>query len=99
MNAPRPSSGPADAVTTAPFAGSPARASTGARLTADLERVLDWVADNRAGHAVAAASSSAQFRSDDGDDLDPGLAQQRVGVGVAVIGEDNARFDGDQIVA
>ena len=57
------------------------------------------VADDRAGHAVAAAAASAQFGPDDGDDLDAGLAQQRVGVGVAVVGEDDAGFDGDEVVA
>src|SRR4051812_10614918 len=45
------------------------------------------VTDDRAGHAVAAATATAELGAHDGDDLDALLAQQRVGVGVAVIGE------------
>src|SRR6185503_17384989 len=70
MNATRPSRGPPDAVTAAPFVG------LRTRLTAELERVLDRVADDRARHAVAAPAASAQFGPDDGDHLDAGLAQQ-----------------------
>src|SRR4029079_17225426 len=100
MNATRPSRGPPDAViATAPFAARQRGASIGVRLTADLERVLDRVADDRTGHAVAAAAAATQFRPDDGDDLDPGPAQQRIGMGVAVVGEDDSRFDGDEVVA
>src|SRR6516164_9732959 len=48
------------------------------------------IADYRAGHAVAAAAAPAEFGADDRDDLDPGLAQQGIGAGVAVIGEHHA---------
>src|SRR3954468_13013350 len=61
--------------------------------------VVDRVAGDRAGHAVAAAAAAAEFGADDGDDLDAGLAQQRVGVGVAVVGEHDPGFHGDQVVA
>src|SRR5262249_22204397 len=57
------------------------------------------VADERAGHAVAAAAAAAEFGADDGDDLDAGLAQQGIGTGVAVVGEDHAGCDGDEVVA
>src|SRR6185295_344491 len=36
---------------------------------------------------------------DDGNDLNAGFAEQRVGCGVAVVGDHNAGFDGDQVVA
>jgi hypothetical protein len=54
----------------------------------DLPRSLagsDRIADDRAGHAVAAAAASAEFGTLDGDDLDAGAAQKRVGV-KAVLG-------------
>ena len=37
---------------------------------------VDRVADDRAGHAVAAAATAAQLGADDRDHLDAGLAQQ-----------------------
>jgi hypothetical protein len=52
--------------------------------------VLHRIADYRAGHAVAAAAAPAEFGADDRDDLDPGLAQQGIGAGVAVVGEHRA---------
>src|SRR5215472_5922164 len=60
---------------------------------------IDRVADQRAGHAVPAAAAAAQFGTDDRDDLDPGLAQQRIGAGVAVISEDHTGSDRDEVVA
>jgi hypothetical protein len=51
---------------------------------------VDRVADQRAGHAVAASAAAAELGADDGDDLDSGLAQQGVGAGVAVVGEHHA---------
>ena len=33
------------------------------------------------------------------DHLDPGLAQQGVGVGVSIVGDDHARLESDDIVA
>src|SRR3954453_23251992 len=87
MNATRPSRLPLDAVTAAPFV------SLRTRLTAELERVLirpsGGVADQRTCHAVAAAPTPAELGADDGDDLDASPTQQRVGVGVAVVGEDH----------
>src|SRR6185437_9343971 len=41
---------------------------------------------DRTGHAVATATSAAEFGTADRDDLDAGLAQKRVGVGVAIVG-------------
>ena len=101
MNATRPSRGPSVAATAAPFV------KLRTRLTAELERVLvaltgpsvDRVADDRAGHAVPAAAAAAELGADDGDHLDTRLAQQRIGVGVAVVGEHHTRFDGDEVVA
>ena len=48
---------------------------------------------------MAAAAAAAELGADDGDHLDPGLAQQRVGQGVAVVGEDHAGLEGDGVVA
>src|SRR5690606_10672852 len=61
--------------------------------------VIDRVADDRAGHAVAAATAAPQFAGADGDDLDAGLAQQGIGVGVAVVADDHARLQADHVVA
>ena len=47
---------------------------------------------------MPAAAPTTEFGTDDGDDLHPGLAQQRVGVRVAVIGEHHAGRDGDEPV-
>ena len=57
------------------------------------------IAQDRAGHAVAAAAAAAELLAADGDDLDAGLAQQRVGVGVAVVADDHARLERDDVVA
>ena len=48
---------------------------------------------------MAAAAAAAEFRARDRDDLDAGLAQKRVGVGVAVVGDHDAGLQGDDIVA
>ena len=48
---------------------------------------------------MTAAATTAQFRADDGDHLDAFLAQQRVGVGVAVIGVDDAWRRADEVGA
>ena len=59
-------------------------------LVAERERVLtmplpsDRIADDRTGHAVPAAATTAQFGADNGDHLDARPAQQRVGVRVGV---------------
>src|SRR4051794_35664190 len=92
MNATRPSRGPSDAVTAAPFV------VLRTRLTAELERVLDRGADDRARHAVPSTAAATQFGPDDGDDLHPGLTQQGVGVGVAVVSEHHTGLHGDEVV-
>ena len=48
---------------------------------------------------MAAAASAAEFGADDRDDLDARLAQQRVGVGVAIVGIDDAGRCADQVRA
>jgi len=45
------------------------------------------------------APAAAEFAAADGDDLDAGLAQQGVGVGVAVVSDHHARLDGHHVVA
>ena len=48
---------------------------------------------------MAAAAAAAEFRAADGDHLDAGLAQQRVGVDVAVVADDHAGLERDDVVA
>src|SRR5512139_2052547 len=60
---------------------------------------VDGIADDRASHAVPAATPATEFRADDGDDLDAFLAQQRVRVGVAVVGIHDARRGADEVGA
>ena len=48
---------------------------------------------------MTAAAPAAEFRADDRDDLDAVLAQQGVGVRVAVVGVDNARRGADEVGA
>src|SRR6478735_8209820 len=50
------------------------------------------VALDGAGHAVGAAAAAAELVALDGEDLDAGLAQRRVGTGVALVADDNAGF-------
>src|SRR5574337_1409743 len=57
------------------------------------------VARDRAGHAMPAAAAAAELAAAHRDHLDPGLAQQRVGVGVAVVGDDHAGLERDHVVA
>src|SRR5271166_6018342 len=61
--------------------------------------VVDRVANDRAGHAMATAATATQFGADDGDDLDAFLAQQSVGVHVTVVGVDHARRRAHQVGA
>src|SRR6478672_454093 len=82
-----------------PGVTSSSRLGPAARLAAELERVLDRIADDRTGHAVTAAPAAAQLSADDGDHLHAGLAEQRIGVRVAVVGEHHTRLDGHQVVA
>jgi hypothetical protein len=48
---------------------------------------------------VPAAAAAAELGAHDRDDLDAGPAQERVGLGVAVVGEHDAGLDGDGVVA
>ena len=57
---------------------------------------VDGVAQDRAGHATAAAAPPAELAGGDGDDLDACLAQQGVGVGVAVVADDDAGLERDR---
>ena len=59
----------------------------------------DGFADERAAHAAGPASASAELAAGDRDDLDAGLAELRVGVDVALVGDDDARADGEDVVA
>src|SRR5690606_8443510 len=59
--------------------------------------VVHGIANDRAGHAMAAATSAPKFRAGDGDDLNALFAQQRIGIGVAIIGKDHAGRGADEI--
>lgn len=48
---------------------------------------------------MAAAATAAELGTDDRNDLDALAAQQRAGVGAAVLGEHHPRLEGHQIVA
>ena len=48
---------------------------------------------------MSAATSASKLRADDRDHLDARLAQQGIGIGIAVIGKDHARRGADQIGA
>ena len=52
-----------------------------------------------AAHAARAATATAQLAAGDGDDLDAGLAELRVGVDVALVRDDDAGSDGEDVVA
>ncbi len=69
------------------------------RIASSARSVVDRIPDDRAGHAVPAAAAAAEFRADDRDHLDAFLAQQRVGVRVAVVGVDHARRRADEVGA
>jgi hypothetical protein len=61
--------------------------------------LIDRIADDRAGHAMPAAAAAAKLRARDRDDLDALLAQQGIGVHVAVVGEYDARRGTNEIGA
>ena len=48
---------------------------------------------------MTAAPAAPELRPPDCDHFDTGFAQQRVGRGVAVISDNHARLEGDDIVA
>src|SRR6185295_10884334 len=50
-------------------------------------------------HAVTATAASAEFRSTYRNDLDASLAQQRIGVGVAVVRNHHTGRQGNDIIA
>jgi hypothetical protein len=56
---------------------------------------IERIPDDRAGHAVAAASAAAEPAAGDRDDFDAGLAQPQIGMRVPVVREDCARLDRD----
>src|SRR4051794_4007009 len=61
--------------------------------------VLSGVADDGAGHAVAAAAAAAELLSGDRVHFDPGLGELLVGGLVALVGDDHARCERDDVVA
>ena len=63
----------------------------------DALSVVDRVANDRAGHAMAAAAPAAKFGADNADDFNSCLAEKGIGVGVAVVGEDDAGRSANQI--
>src|SRR5918993_5729776 len=60
--------------------------------------LLDRVPLHRAGHAVSAAAALAELEAANGNHLDPGVPHFFDREGVALIGDDNAGFDGDSVV-
>src|SRR4029453_7494231 len=81
-----------------PGSARPAAPTVGCRPSphpAFLERVTD----QRAGHAVPTAAALAQLETLDGDDLDAGLAHLGDRVGVALVGDDHAGLERDDVVA
>ena len=57
------------------------------------------IADQRTGHAVAATAALAELGAVDGQDLDAVLAHERVGVLVALVGDDDAGLERHDVVA
>src|SRR4051812_23210139 len=64
-----------------------------------VRSVVEWVAKHGAGHAATAAAAPAELAGVDGDDLDAGLAQLGVRERVAVVADDDAGLQGDDVVA
>src|SRR5215212_3212304 len=62
-------------------------------------RSVDRVAQDRAGHAAAPATSAAQLARGNGDDLDARLAEQGVGEGVPVVADDDTGLERHDVVA
>ena len=53
--------------------------------------IVDSIANDGAGHAMAPATAAAQLSADDRDYFDARLAQQCVRVDIAVVGKDDTR--------
>jgi hypothetical protein len=51
--------------------------------------VVHGIAGNRACHTVSAAASASQLGADDSNDFDAFLAQQRIGISVAIVRVDD----------
>src|SRR3954447_22055827 len=60
---------------------------------------VDGVALDGAGHAPRTAAAATEFLAGDGHDLDAVPAQERVRGGVALVAEDDAGGDGQEVVA
>src|ERR671912_2187284 len=60
--------------------------------------LLNWVSLHRAGHAVPAAAALAELEAANRDHLDPGVPHLFDRVGIALIGDDDTRLDGDGVV-
>src|SRR5215831_3677228 len=68
-------------------------------MTVLIPLLLSGFADDRAGHAVAAAAAAAQLRAGDRAHLDPGLREPQVGRLVALVRDDHAGRERDDVVA
>src|SRR5215213_2290030 len=68
------------------------------RRSSDAE-LEGWIALDWASHAVRAPSAAAQFEAFDCDHLNARFAQLRVRVGVALVGNNDAGLDRDEVVA
>src|ERR1700750_1327257 len=64
-----------------------------------LPLAVHRIPDDRARHAMTAATAASQLRTDNGNHLDTFLAQQGVGVSVAIIGKHDAGGCTDKIGA
>ena len=60
--------------------------------------VFDRVTQDWAGHAVTTTAASPEFGRADLDDLDTSIAQEFVGVEVAIVANDHTRLEGDDVI-
>src|SRR3954465_13726740 len=68
-------------------------------MTVLIRALLSRVADDRTGHAVAAAPAAPELLPGDGADVDARLGELRVGGLVALVGDDDAGAERDDVVA
>lgn len=61
--------------------------------------VIHRITSDRAGHAVAAPSTASQLGGLDFDNLHPGLREQSIGRGVAVVSNDDTGLKSYHIIA